>query len=145
VAGNGSRMRLGWIAVGVLAILGGFLYWQLKPWASEAEQSRLAALRDRLAAFYDANPPAPGWRILGIDVAPPGLVVSMEMPAKTADGLQLRGAVYRLEAAGAICPEPRDPIYAELGEFTIEIHPLANGKPVLVEADCRKVFGMKDT
>ncbi|MEN3976565.1 hypothetical protein [Emcibacter sp. SYSU 3D8] len=141
MAGNSSLTRMGWIAAGVI-ILGGILYWQLRPWADDAERARLAGLRDQLAAFYETHPPVPGWRITAIDVAPPGIVVALEMPAKTADALQLRPAVYRLQAAGAICPEPGDPIYSQLGEFSLEIHPFADGKPVLVQADCRKVRQM---
>jgi hypothetical protein len=140
MAGSSLRMNGTWIALAIMvAVLGGLLYWQLKPWASSADKIRLAGLRDQVAAFYDTHPPIPAWHITGIEVAKPGIVVSLDIPAATAEALQRRGALYRLEAAGAICPEPNNPIYGELGKFDIEIHPQADGKPVLVEAACRKV------
>jgi hypothetical protein len=143
VNGNNKGARMAWIAVAIMAgILAGLAYWQLKPWAGEAEKTRLAGLRDRLSAFYQTHPPMPGWRILSVAVAKPGIVVSLDIPARTAEQIQRRPAVYRLEAAGAICPEPGDPIYGELGRFHIEVHPEADGKPVLVNADCHKVRGL---
>lgn len=141
VTGDSTRTRMGLGAAWVIAIalLGAVLYWQFKPWASDEEKSRLADLRDQLTTFYQTHPPVPSWHILGIEVAPPGLVVSLDMPSSVAEGLQRRPAVYRLQAAGAICPEPNNPIYTRLGRFSMEIHPMADGKPVLVNADCRKV------
>ncbi|MGE0667524.1 MAG: hypothetical protein AB7O49_13280 [Sphingomonadales bacterium] len=123
----------------IVLALAGLLYWQLKPWASDAEKARLQGLRDQVAAFYETHPPIPDWRILSIEVAKPGIVVALDMPAESAELIERRGAVYRLQAAGAICPEPNHPIYQALGRFELEIHPQANGKPVLVEADCEKV------
>ncbi len=136
---------MAWIGVAaMLAVLAGLAYWQLGPWASASDKARLAGLRDQLVAFYQTHPLAPGWRIIDIAVARPGLVVSLDMPARTAALIQQRAAVYRLEAAGAICPEPGHPIYRELGRFRIEIHPQADGKPVLVHADCHKVRGLTE-
>lgn len=134
-----------WIALAALAaVLGGLLYWQFRPWASDEEKSRLAGLRDQLTSFYQTHPPIPAWHILGIAVDKPGIVVTLDIPAKSAEMMQRRPAVYRLQAAGAICPEPGNPIYDALGEFDIQIRPQANGKPVLVEADCRNVREVKD-
>ena len=127
------------LAVVVALIVAGLLYWQLEPWASNTEKARLEGLRVRVAGFYKTHPPSPEWHILSIEVARPGIVVSLDMPAKTAEALERRGAVYRLEAAGAICPEPDNSIYRDLGRFELVIRPQADGKPVLVEADCRKV------
>jgi hypothetical protein len=144
MATDALRKNGTWVALAVLvAVIGGLLYWQFRPWASDEDKSRLAGLRDQLTSFYQTHPPIPEWHILDIDVGRPGIVVTLDIPARSAELIQRRAAVYRLQAAGAICPEPGNPIYAELGEFDIEIHPQANGKPVLVEADCRNVRGLK--
>lgn len=137
-----SRTALGvqsLVAAIIMLSLGGIAYWQLKPWASEVEMARLAVVRDQLTAFYERYPPMPDWRITAIDVAKPGIVVALEMPPESAALIERRGAKYRLQAAGAICPEPGSPIYDALGRFKLKIHPRADGKPVLVDADCAKV------
>ena len=144
MAGSTARMNGIWIVAAIFAaVVGGLLYWQLKPWASDADKARLAAVRDRIASFYQANPPIPEWRILGIEVAKPGIVVALDIPARSAELIQRRAAVYRLQAAGAICPERDSPIYDALGRFRLEIHPQADGKPVLVEADCANLRGVR--
>ena len=139
MASRASKWPAFLTAAVIVLSLAGILYWQFKPWASDAEKARLAGVRDHVAEFYQEYPPMPAWHIAAIDVARPGIVVALDMPAKSVALIQNRGAKYRLQAAGAICPEPGSPIYQELGRFRLEIHPQANGKPVLVAADCAKV------
>ncbi len=139
MASRAASLPLILAAAALVLSLGGIAYWQLKPWASEADKVRLAGVRDQLAAFYERYPPIPKWRIAAIEVTKPGIVVALDIPADSAALIQRRGAKYRLQAAGAICPEPGSPIYDALGRFKLEIHPQADGKPVLVEADCAKV------
>jgi hypothetical protein len=145
VTGNNGRARMGWIAVGagLLMLLAGLTWWMARPWANQTEMATLNGLRDRLAAFYEANPPIANWHIQSILVAPPGLVVSLAMPADRVAVIERRPVVDRLATAGAICPEGTDPIYRDLGRFSIEIHPTARGNPVLVNADCRNVRDVK--
>jgi hypothetical protein len=114
-----------------------------RPWASEAELTTLKQLRDKLTASYEANPPIANWHITSIYVASPGLVVTLEMPADRVAITGLRPVMDRLETAGAICPDSTDPIYNDLGRFSIEIHPTVHGRPVLINADCRNVRGVK--
>ena len=145
MAGNNGSARMGWIAAGafLLMVLAGLTWWLSRPWASQAEMATLQALRDRLAVFYQTSPPIANWHIRSIQVAPPGLVVSLGMPADRVAVIERRPVVDRLATAGAICPDSADPIYGDLGRFSIEIHPTVRGHPVLVNADCRIVRGVK--
>lgn len=144
MTGGNARARTGWIVAIALLVLAaaGAAWWLSRPWASKAEQSHLAILRDHLAKSYREHPPVADWQVLGVKVASPGLVVSLSMPADEVAGAERLPAVNRLMTAGAICPDSSDPIYTELGRFSIEIHPVADGKPVLVNADCRNVRGL---
>ena len=145
MAGNDKRARTGLIVSGVvlLVVLSGAVWWLSRPWANDAEMARLHGLRDRLAAFYQANPPIANWHIRAIQVAPPGLVVSLSLPADRVAVVELRPVVDRLVMAGALCPDSTDPIYRDLGRFSMEIHPTVRGHPVLINADCRNVRGIK--
>jgi hypothetical protein len=128
------------VTVAVLvALIAAGMWWYEKPWAKAAEKEHLAEIRDALAADLETNPPAPGWKVLAVRVAPPGLVIDLEIPQANVNAAEQMPLGNRLMTAGAICPASSDPIYTELGRFDIEIHPQAGGEPALVKAGCRNV------
>jgi uncharacterized membrane protein YcjF (UPF0283 family) len=135
-----ARKRWGLAAAAVAVAAIAALAWVLvRPWASEAELAQLERTREQLRAYYDESPPVAGWRITAIEVAPPGLLVTLEIPATAVRVAETMPAITQLETAGALCPDARHPIYSRLERFSIEIRPQSEGQPVLVTADCRNV------
>ncbi|MBI1180989.1 MAG: hypothetical protein GC201_10555 [Alphaproteobacteria bacterium] len=136
-----SNSRVGWIVLGVVvvAVAAGAIWWFTKPWANQAEQAQLAQAKQYMQAYFDQTPPAPGWKVLDVKVAPPGLVVDVEMPEANVKAAEQMPVANRLMTAGALCPERTDPIYRKLGRFDLEFDPQADGKPVLTPAGCRNV------
>ncbi|MEN3953394.1 hypothetical protein [Iodidimonas sp. SYSU 1G8] len=129
-------------AVVLVAAAAAAVYWVTRPWANDEEIAKLQALADDLDDYYDANPPVAGWRIAAIAVEPPGIAITLELPAERVAVMETLPAMNRLMIAGALCPEKTDPLYTALGRFSLEIRPRSGGEPVLQNADCRNVRGV---
>jgi hypothetical protein len=130
-------------AIALVAVAAGAVYWVTRPWASDEEMARLQTLADDLADYYDAHPPVAGWRIANIAVEPPGIAITLDLPAERVEVMETLPAMNRLMIAGALCPEQADPLYAAMGRFSLEIRPRSDGKAVLQNADCRNVRGVR--